>query len=228
MYELHVVTGSDLSDPNYRPSYQGDDDDELVIGVGLDPALYLNIFTGGGNDIVGVIGSGFAALGDGNDYGIAFNNPFGWSVLDGGNGNDTLIGGNGHDVLLGGSGSDILIGGAGSDILYFGVGDQYVAGGDGADTFFFNPDVPYPMPLPFFGGGAVAISDFSVVEGDTLNIAALGATRENVYSSVEANATMIATGNTAIMIVGVAFADIDLAIADGSLVLGYDDFGGKG
>lgn len=41
-----------------------------------------------------------------------------WSLLYGGNGNDTLTGGNGNDTLYGASGNDVLSGGNGNDYLY--------------------------------------------------------------------------------------------------------------
>jgi Ca2+-binding RTX toxin-like protein len=43
-------------------------------------------------------------------------------VLDGGNGNDTLLGGNGADTLIGGTGNDILTGGKGGDVFVFASG----------------------------------------------------------------------------------------------------------
>ncbi len=42
-------------------------------------------------------------------------------ILDGGNGNDTLIGGNGADVLIGGAGNNRMTGGGGSDAFVFGT-----------------------------------------------------------------------------------------------------------
>lgn len=42
-------------------------------------------------------------------------------ILDGGNGNDTLIGGNGADVLIGGAGNNRMTGGGGSDTFVFGT-----------------------------------------------------------------------------------------------------------
>ncbi|HEY7120636.1 MAG TPA: choice-of-anchor D domain-containing protein [Tepidisphaeraceae bacterium] len=66
-------------------------------------------------------------------------------VLNGGNGNDTLIGGGGNDNLSGGSGNDNLLGNAGVDVLKGddgsdtitatdGVADSVVDGGSGNDT----------------------------------------------------------------------------------------------
>ena len=63
-------------------------------------------------------------------------------LLDGENGDDTLIGttgpdslggGSGEDLLLGGPGDDVLDGGTGSDDLEGGAGDDVLFGGDGGD-----------------------------------------------------------------------------------------------
>jgi len=76
------------------------------------------------------------------------------SVLNGGDGNDTLEGGNGRDLIFGnagrdylqgkagndslrgGSGDDRLEGGSGNDILNGGDGNDYLQGGDGNDDVF--------------------------------------------------------------------------------------------
>src|SRR5262249_61323303 len=64
------------------------------------------------------------------------------AVLDGGDGDDTLVGGSGDDLLLGGSGNDSLVavrgndtlqGGAGNDTLRGGAGNDLLQGGDGDD-----------------------------------------------------------------------------------------------
>ena len=49
-------------------------------------------------------------------------------MLDGAEGDDTLIGGGGADTLIGGAGDDVLVGGGGTDII---------DGGDGIDTNSF-------------------------------------------------------------------------------------------
>ena len=50
-------------------------------------------------------------------------------MLDGADGDDTLIGGGGADTLIGGAGDDVLVGGGGTDII---------DGGDGIDTNSFE------------------------------------------------------------------------------------------
>jgi len=56
------------------------------------------------------------------------------SVVNGGDGNDTLAGGNGADTIDGGNGSDIIAGFGGSDSILAGDGNDSLSGGDGADT----------------------------------------------------------------------------------------------
>ncbi|MEO5822334.1 MAG: hypothetical protein ABIT71_17645 [Vicinamibacteraceae bacterium] len=70
------------------------------------------------------------------------------TVLDGGDGNDTITGGGGgealsggigNDILNGGAGADTLIGGPDADTLTGGPGVDPHLGGDGDDTMIWNP-----------------------------------------------------------------------------------------
>ncbi|QJP10839.1 retention module-containing protein [Pseudomonas multiresinivorans] len=69
-------------------------------------------------------------------------------------GNDILEGGAGNDLMFGQGGNDKLIGGPGDDIMY---------GGTGADEFIWKSG----------DTGHDVIKDFSIAEGDTLNLADL-------------------------------------------------------
>jgi Ca2+-binding RTX toxin-like protein len=71
------------------------------------------------------------------------------TLLDGGDGNDTLLGGSGAETLLGGEGNDVLDGNGGNDRALLGAGDDVfvwdpgdgsdvVEGEAGADTMRFN------------------------------------------------------------------------------------------
>jgi Ca2+-binding RTX toxin-like protein len=71
------------------------------------------------------------------------------TLMDGGNGNDTLLGGSGTETLLGGDGNDTLDGNGGNDRALMGAGDDVfvwdpgdgsdvVEGEAGADTMRFN------------------------------------------------------------------------------------------
>ena len=57
-------------------------------------------------------------------------------ILDGGDGNDTLIGSSGREVLRGQAGDDSLIGNANGDELHGGDGDDTLDGGDGNDRLY--------------------------------------------------------------------------------------------
>ncbi len=72
------------------------------------------------------------------------------NVITGNGGNNVLRGGGGVDTLSGGGGNDTLMGEVGNDILY---------GGDGADVFCFG-----------VGGGRDTVKDFSLAQGDVLNV----------------------------------------------------------
>ncbi|NOI32751.1 retention module-containing protein [Vibrio cyclitrophicus] len=72
--------------------------------------------------------------------------------LTAGSGNDRLEGGAGDDTLVGGDGNDTLIGGGGSDIL---------TGGDGMDSFVW---------LNIEDGVEDTITDFSLSEGDQIDL----------------------------------------------------------
>lgn len=75
-------------------------------------------------------------------------------VLDGGDGDDTLIGGSSADVLKGGIGNDKITGNAGADLIVGGAGNDTLNGGAGDDTFMFS--------------GSVQLGSDSIVVGDTV------------------------------------------------------------
>ena len=89
----------------------------------------------------------------------------GADVLYGGSGIDTLDGGDGADTLYGGAGDDILIGGTGNDVLVGGAGVDRLTGGAGADRFGFTSGTAT--------GGADTIADFSVSDGDSIDLSDL-------------------------------------------------------
>ena len=105
-----------------------------------------NILHGmGGNDtLYGKDGMDTLFGDDGADY------------LNGGNQTDQLYGGNGNDKLYGGLDNDILTGGQGADYLY---------GNEGADIFVFDADSMV--------GGLDNIKDFSLAQGDVIDIEGL-------------------------------------------------------
>ncbi|QRY78828.1 retention module-containing protein [Pseudomonas sp. PDNC002] len=115
-------------------------------------------------------------------------------------GNDILEGGAGNDLMFGQGGNDKLIGGPGDDIMY---------GGTGADEFIWKAG----------DTGHDVVKDFSIAEGDSLNLADLlqGAlpTADSLAHyltfSVNAGTTSIGVSPTS---GGTATQTIDLANVD--------------
>lgn len=202
-------------------------DDLVRAGAGKD-TVYLtggedSVYLGDGNDLVTTIGigghvraygeagddyldlhqadvaSGFG--GDGNDF-IIGAIP-GFSLLDGGNGDDFVVAWNGNDALFGGNGSDFLSGGNGNDELwgdtsptpglandglYGGGGDDMLRGGRGVDllqgdelTTRYVTRVPGADRFVFddddtsHGPARDVILDFAPTEGDKIDLGLIDA-----------------------------------------------------
>lgn len=96
------------------------------------------------------------------------NGTDGNDTLVGTEGDDSLLGGGGDDVLRGGRGADLLLGDAGNDTLYGGMGDT-LQGGAGRDVF-----VPLAETY-FYGGWGTTITDFIQGE-DRIDLSAFGIT----------------------------------------------------
>jgi hypothetical protein len=96
------------------------------------------------------------AGGDGGDH---LQGKRGDDALDGRAGTDTLDGRSGDDQERGGRGNDLIHGGDGDDWLSGDRGDDTLWGGHGADIFH-----------SFAGAGIDRVMDFSVVEGDRVQL----------------------------------------------------------
>ena len=99
--------------------------------------------------------------------------------ISGHDGNDMLYGGDGNDKIYGYWGNDTLIGGAGSDTL---------AGGPGTDTFVFN--------AADLGSGADRITDFSVTQGDKIDISNILSGHYNAATNALADFVRITTSGS--------------------------------
>ncbi|QJW84454.1 hypothetical protein HK414_13950 [Ramlibacter terrae] len=98
--------------------------------------------------------------------------------MDAGAGNDLLEGGDGDDTLVSGGADsrDTLEGGTGDDVLYAAGGRVTLTGGDGADRFSFTSDYSdtgtgqYDMVYAAAAYSSVAmaahVTDFNQAEGD--------------------------------------------------------------
>ncbi|MEH2084199.1 MAG: calcium-binding protein [Nostoc sp.] len=114
--------------------------------------------------------------------------------LDGRDGADILLGGSGNDVLSGGLGNDNLNGGAGNDRLDGDLGNDTLFGGAGNDTLlgsggFNSKEIDVLTGGVLFQGvqsvdtfslrdsyrqaGHAIITDFSLTDGDKLNLRGL-------------------------------------------------------
>ncbi|WPP81632.1 calcium-binding protein [Acinetobacter pittii] len=97
-------------------------------------------------------------------------------------GGDTLTGNIGKDSLIGGAGNDILNGGDGNDLLNGGAGNDTLNGGMGADTAIFK--ILEGLGNDATGGNGIDTwSDFTVSQGDKINISDLiigQASKENL------------------------------------------------
>lgn len=140
---LHGGDGADeLHGERGSDRLYGDAGDDTLTGGGETD--YLN--GGAGRDLI------YGGLGNDRLFGTA--------------GNDRLFGGDvavvdpaGNDDLFGGSGNDSLYGGAGLDILDGGAGDDLLVLGAGADAIVFAR-----------GCGSDRVADFSVTDGDILQL----------------------------------------------------------
>ncbi len=137
-------------------------DDTLIAGTDLRP-----IFGMGGNDhIVALPDAGSLYGGDGNDLIDARGSQYS-SLIDGGNGDDTIqANSNGHQVVYGGDGNDIIYGnhriygGAGNDRIFVqsSVYQQEFRGGDGDDVITVE----------------LGFAQFSMLQGDAGNDTIIG------------------------------------------------------
>ena len=104
----------------------------------------LVVKTVGGNDTVtaSTLPAGIVKLsidGGADNDNVTFdetNGPIGPAVIEGGEGNDTLIGGSGNDAINGGAGNDTILGKGGLDTLHGGEGNDVLTGGDADDQAF--------------------------------------------------------------------------------------------
>lgn len=186
------------------------------------------IYAGAGNDTVdGGEGSGYLRGEDGNDSiigGAAFddiNGNMGADTASGGAGDDWVVGGKDNDRLFGDAGSDLvygnlgndtLDGGSGADTVRGGQGDDVLTGGDGTD--FVSGDLGADTMTggagsdifhSFTGSGVDRILDFSVAEGDRLQL-----DPGNVFTMAQVGAdTVVSLGaGDQVILVGVQMSSL--------------------
>lgn len=162
-------------------SLDGGDGNDVLIGL-WDVATYIQSGTlDGGFDaassdtLAGGAGDDSLTGGSGNDR------------LDGGSGDDEVIGLWGDDSLYGNSGNDRIFGNGGTDLLYGEDGDDWLDGGGGSDRLSGGSGADTLVGIwdqDALTGGAGAdrfvshgtgfgshlITDFSLAEGDSLQV----------------------------------------------------------
>lgn len=98
----------------------------------------------------------------------------GADTLYGDGGNDKIFGFGGDDTIFGGLGIDRIDGGTGNDTINGGVGADILRGGRNADAFVFDTT----------SDARDTISDFSVLEGDVLELSGLLENYDAVTSAI--------------------------------------------
>ena len=181
------------------------------------------IYGGGGNDNINGGNDNDILYGQGGTDTVDGNN--GLDALYGGSGNDTLTGGNDADTLYGGSGADTINGSGGNDLIFGGYGADTLTGGGGADTFGFLSNLDT----------GDRITDFSHIEGDKLDISALGVASGGFLGAIsqagavgahQAGYMYDSGSNMTIVYVdtdGVFGADLEIKL-DGNIALVSGDF----
>jgi hypothetical protein len=94
-------------------------------------ADFEHLIGGAGPDVIA--GAGVDTLIEGGDGSDTLTGGSRADVLYGGDGDDVLAGGTGNDELDGGGGADALDGGSGDDVVYGSYGDDELTGGAGSD-----------------------------------------------------------------------------------------------
>jgi Ca2+-binding RTX toxin-like protein len=154
----------------------GNSTDRVVESGNVNFTLTNTSLTGNGTDTLSSIEQASLTGGNGNNNFNASAFTLGTVILNGGDGDDTLIGGSKNDNLTGSNGNDSLLGGNGNDTLIGSAGNDTLTGGVGLDSFRFNAKTE----------GIDTITDFSVAD-DTILVAKTG-----FSSDLTANAAITA------------------------------------
>ena len=185
------------------------------------PSAVENLTLIGTENISGT-GNAQANIITGNTRNNTLDGDGGDDSLDGSDGDDTLIGGTGSDTLMGGNNNDSLEGGIGSDSLEGGAGNDILVGGgtrlDDADTLVggagsdrfvlgFTGDIRYD------GVELARIQDFSVAEGDIIQLAGTAAEYQLIDVGADTRIYLNTPFNLIAIITGAAGIGLDLADA---------------
>ncbi|QQG36285.1 MAG: VWA domain-containing protein [Micavibrio aeruginosavorus] len=162
-----VLTGGDGSDLIFGDSVNTD---------ALATAMGLILPAGSGWEVFARLEAGQSGINPGWSRADTINyikaNAEALAVESVGSGGSVRAGG--ADVLRGGAGDDTMFGQEGNDALYGGAGTDTLYGGSGADDFMFEA----------LANGVDTIKDFSVAEGDALDLSALLAAYDPLQDSI--------------------------------------------
>ncbi len=125
----------DIVDRSTIEVYRGTSANDFMLGDGgngTDPLFDADFYGEGGNDFLQ--GSGSDQLLDGGEGDDTLIGDGGRDTLHGQGGSDVLNGGDANDILIGGGGRDTLRGQRGSDVLNGGDANDTLIGGGGRDT----------------------------------------------------------------------------------------------
>jgi len=158
--------------------------------------------SGGGDfdDLNGNAGNDTVSGGPGNDWVVggkdndSLSGDTGDDLVYGNVGDDSCFGGDGNDTLRGGQGDDLVVGGAGADYLSGDKGSDTMTGGAGADVFH-----------SFGDAGLDRISDFSVAQGDRLQ---LDAGTTYTLQQVGSDTVVDMGGGGQVVLVGVSMSSL--------------------
>lgn len=171
-----------------------------------------------GNDIIYAANAEGAVTLDLLDGDDVYDASFYGDSIRGGNGSDMLYGWSGNDRLWGDAGDDYLYGFAGDDILNGGKGDDALYGGSGADIFEFTNDT--------FVSGIDYIGDFSLLEGDSLDLSDLVSFYDPITDAITDFIQIVESGGDSLLYVdrdGVGSSHGLLLIAELGSVSGLTD-----
>jgi VCBS repeat-containing protein len=160
------IAANDFDLPSSVTSFNGHSVKPTQQGVSETNPFELENVASNTNTFVGSNSGDFIDGRNGTDFihGAAGND---W--IQGGNQGDYLYGGAGNDRILGSQGIDHIYGGSGNDTITGGNAADKMWGGTGADKFVFTNASDSNSIM-----GKSTIQDFSRVEGDTIDLAAMG------------------------------------------------------
>ncbi|WP_110947774.1 calcium-binding protein [Pseudomonas bohemica] len=95
----------------------------------------------------------------GSDFADNISGGSGNDIIVANSGDDQIFGGAGDDDLSGGSGNDLILGGDGDDLLAGNAGDDTLDGGEGIDAYVFEIGMGNDVVMPEHGVSKIFVRD---------------------------------------------------------------------